>query len=83
MALHRIDDPDERTDYTVDAMAQFLAGVSHYRLLTGAEELELAKRIEQGDLEAKEKLISHNLRLVISIAKRYQTSSTMTLLDLV
>jgi len=83
VALRRIDDPDERSDYTVDAMAQFLAGVSRYRLLTGAEELELAKRIEQGDLEAKEKLISHNLRLVISIAKRYQTSSNMTLLDLV
>ena len=83
MALQGIDDLDERSDYTVDAMAQFLAGVSRYRLLTGAEELELAKRIEQGDLEAKEKLITHNLRLVISIAKRYQTSSNMTLLDLV
>jgi len=64
-------------------MAQFLAGVSRYPLLTGAEELELAKRIEQGDLEAKERLITHNLRLVISIAKRYQSSSNMTLLDLV
>jgi RNA polymerase primary sigma factor len=83
VAVQRIDDLDERSDYTVDAMAQFLAGVSRYRLLTGAEELELAKRIEQGDLEAKEKLITHNLRLVISIAKRYQTSSHMTLLDLV
>jgi len=83
VALQGIDDLDERSDYTVDAMAQFLAGVSRYRLLTGAEELELAKRIEQGDLEAKEKLITHNLRLVISIAKRYQTSSNMTLLDLV
>ena len=83
MALQRIDDLDERSDYTVDAMAQFLAGVSRYRLLTGAEELELARRIEQGDLEAKEKLITHNLRLVISIAKRYQTSPNMTLLDLV
>jgi RNA polymerase primary sigma factor len=69
--------------YTVDAMTQFLSGITRYRLLTGPEELELAKRIEQGDLDAKEKLITHNLRLVVSIAKRYQVSSNMTLLDLV
>jgi len=73
----------ELDSYTVDAMTQFLSGVTRYRLLTGPEELELAKRIEQGDLDAKEKLITHNLRLVVSIAKRYQVSSTMTLLDLV
>ena len=71
------------THYTVDAMAQFLSGVSRYRLLTGAEELELSRRIEQGDLEAKEMLITHNLRLVVSIAKRYQGISSLTLLDLV
>lgn len=73
----------ELTHYTVDAMTQFLSGVSRYRLLTGPEELELGKRIEQGDLAAKEKLITHNLRLVVSIAKRYQGSTNMTLLDLV
>jgi len=73
----------ELDNYTVDAMTQFLSGVTRYRLLTGPEELELAKRIEQGDLDAKEKLITHNLRLVVSIAKRYQVSSNMTLLDLV
>jgi RNA polymerase primary sigma factor len=73
----------ELSHYTVDAMAQFLSGVSRYKLLTGREELELAKRIEQGDLEAKEKMITHNLRLVLSIAKRYQGASNMTLLDLV
>ena len=73
----------ELDNYTVDAMTQFLSGVTRYRLLTGPEELELAKRIEQGDLDAMEKLITHNLRLVVSIAKRYQVSSNMTLLDLV
>jgi RNA polymerase primary sigma factor len=73
----------ELTHYTVDAMTQFLAGVSRYPLLTGPEEIELAKRIEQGDLEAKEKLITCNLRLVVSIAKRYQGVSEMTLLDLI
>jgi RNA polymerase primary sigma factor len=76
-------DNGELSHYTVDAMGQFLSGVSKYRLLTGREELELAKRIEQGDLDAKEKLITHNLRLVLSIARRYQGSSNMTLLDLV
>jgi RNA polymerase primary sigma factor len=73
----------ELTRYTVDAMTQFLSELRGYRLLSGAEELELSKRIEQGDLEAKEKLITHNLRLVVSIAKRYQGVSTLTLLDLV
>ena len=71
------------THYTVDAMSQFLSGVSRYRLLTGPEELELSRRIEQGDLEAKEKMITHNLRLVVSVAKRYQGVSSLTLLDLV
>jgi RNA polymerase primary sigma factor len=74
---------DALSHYTADAMAQFLSGISRYRLLTGREELELAKRIEQGDLDAKEKMITHNLRLVVSIAKRYQVSLNMTLLDLV
>jgi RNA polymerase primary sigma factor len=60
-----------------------MADVGRYRVLTGPEEIELAKRIEQGDLEAKEQLIMHNLRLVISIAKPYQLNSEMTLLDLV
>jgi RNA polymerase primary sigma factor len=71
------------THYTVNAMSQFLAEARRYPLLTAAEEIELAKRIERGDLEAKERLIHSNLRLVVSIAKRYQVSTHMTLLDLV
>ena len=73
----------ELVHYTVDAMAQFLAEARRYPLLTAADEIELAKRIERGDLAAKERLISSNLRLVVSIAKRYQVSTHMTLLDLV
>jgi len=69
--------------YTADAMTQFLGEVRRYPLLTAAEEIELAQRIERGDLQAKEKLISSNLRLVVSIAKRYQVSAHLTLLDLV
>jgi RNA polymerase primary sigma factor len=71
------------TRYTIDTMAQFLAEAARYPLLTAAEEIELAKRVERGDLQAKEKLISHNLRLVVSIAKRYPTSPQMPLIDLV
>jgi RNA polymerase primary sigma factor len=87
-AKHAPDDEDaeelrEHRAYTVDSISQFLGGVSRYRLLTGPEELAIARRIERGDLTAKEELITHNLRLVVSIAKRYQMSSSMTLLDLV
>ena len=61
--------------YSVDAMTQFLAEAGRHPVLTAAEEVELAKRIERGDLAAKEQLISHNLRLVVSIAKRYRVST--------
>jgi RNA polymerase primary sigma factor len=53
-----------------------------YPLLTAAEEVALAKRVERGDAAAKERMINSNLRLVISIAKRYQ-GHDLTLLDLV
>jgi RNA polymerase primary sigma factor len=69
--------------YTIDAMSQFLQEATRYPLLRPAEELELARRIERGDLRAKEKLITHNLRLVVSIAKRYQSAGDLTLLDLI
>jgi RNA polymerase primary sigma factor len=53
-----------------------------YQLLTAAEEVALAKQIERGDAEAKERMINSNLRLVVSIAKRYQGHG-LSLLDLV
>ena len=68
--------------YAVDALDQFMADAARHRLLTASEELALAKRIERGDLEAKERLITHNLRLVVSIARRYQ-GTELTLLDLI
>ena len=74
---------DELGPFTVDAMSQFLQEAARYPLLRPAEELEIARRIEQGDLCAKEKLITHNLRLVVSIAKRYQGAGEETLLDLI
>src|SRR5438105_3481025 len=67
---------------TTDSLQQFLNEAGRYPLLTAAEEVELAKRIERGDLEAKEKMINSNLRLVVSIAKRYQGHG-LSLLDLI
>jgi RNA polymerase sigma factor (sigma-70 family) len=55
-----------------DSLALFFRRARVYPLLTAAEEVELAKRIERGDLEAKERMINSNLRLVVSQARRYQ-----------
>jgi RNA polymerase primary sigma factor len=67
---------------TTDALQLFLNEIRRYPLLTAAEEIELAKRIEQGDLAAKERMINSNLRLVVSIAKKYQ-GQELSLLDLI
>ena len=57
---------------TLDSLDLFLRQARLHPLLTAAEEIELAKRIERGDLAAKERLINSNLRLVVSQARRYQ-----------
>ncbi len=57
---------------TTDSFQLFLNQASRYPLLTREEEVELAQRIERGDLAAKERLINSNLRLVIKFARRYQ-----------
>jgi RNA polymerase primary sigma factor len=57
---------------TTDSLQLFINQAMRYPLLTAAEEIELAKRIERGDLEAKERLINSNLRLVLKFARRYQ-----------
>jgi RNA polymerase primary sigma factor len=67
---------------TMDALQLFLEEVSRHRLLTAEEEVALAKRVERGDTGAKERMINSNLRLVVSIAKRYQ-GRELTLLDLI
>ena len=67
---------------TADALTLFMNRAGRYPLLTAAEEVALAKRVERGDLAAKERMINSNLRLVISIAKRYQGHG-LSLLDLV
>jgi len=67
---------------TVNSLQLFLNEMARYPLLTAKEEVELAKRIERGDLEAKHRMINSNLRLVVSIAKRYQ-GHDLSLLDLI
>jgi RNA polymerase primary sigma factor len=59
-------------DTAGDALGTFFKQAARYPLLTAEEEVELAKRIERGDLEAKERMINSNLRLVISQARRFQ-----------
>jgi RNA polymerase primary sigma factor len=72
---------EELAAATTDALQLFLREASRYDLLTREQEVELAKRIELGDLEAKERLINSNLRLVVANAKRYQNQG-LSLLDL-
>jgi len=67
---------------TTDALQLFLNEIRRYPLLTADQEVELSKRIEQGDLAAKERMINSNLRLVVSIAKKYQ-GQELSLLDLI
>ncbi len=66
----------------VDSLKQYGDEMGQHPLLTATQEVELAKRIERGDIEAKHKLMNSNLRLVVSIAKRYHCSD-MQLLDLI
>ena len=67
---------------TTDSLQLFLNEAGRYALLTAAEEIELAKLIERGDQRAKDRMINSNLRLVVSIAKKYQGHG-LSLLDLI
>jgi RNA polymerase primary sigma factor len=73
---------DELAVTTTDALQLFLNEAGRYPLLTAEEEVELAKRIERGDKEAKDRMVNSNLRLVVSIAKQYQGHG-VSLLDLI
>jgi RNA polymerase primary sigma factor len=67
---------------TSDSLQLFLNEAGRYSLLTAAEEVELAKLIERGDKAAKDRMVNANLRLVVSIAKKYQGHG-LSLLDLI
>ncbi len=68
--------------HTTDALQLFLNEMSRYPLLSAEEEVELAKLVERGDKAAKDRMVNSNLRLVVSIAKRYQGHG-LSLLDLI
>src|ERR1700756_1142113 len=69
-------------EVSTDALQLFLKDIGKVELLTAAEEVELAKRIERGDHRAKQEMVEANLRLVVSIAKRYRNQG-LPFLDLI
>jgi RNA polymerase primary sigma factor len=74
--------PDLKPEGTTDALQLFLKGIGRVRLLSAQEEVDLAKRIERGSFDAKQKLVESNLRLVVSIAKNYRNQG-LPFLDLI
>ncbi|MDB5259628.1 MAG: RpoD subfamily polymerase sigma-70 subunit, polymerase primary sigma factor [Candidatus Taylorbacteria bacterium] len=73
-----------RSDSSYDSIQMYLKEIGQYPLISAAQEKELAKRIQAGDSEAKNLLARANLRLVVSIAKKYVgRSPDLTLLDLI
>ncbi|MEK7507040.1 MAG: sigma-70 family RNA polymerase sigma factor [Patescibacteria group bacterium] len=74
----------EDVDSSSDSVQMYLREIGNYPLISGEEEAELAKKIEKGDEAARQKLMLSNLRLVVSIAKKYiGRSPNLTLLDLI
>src|SRR5438105_14548558 len=74
--------PDELASATTDSLGLFLDEMARYPLLSAQDEVELSKRVEKGDRDAKDRMINSNLRLVVSIAKRYQRQG-LRLLDMI
>src|SRR5918996_1138687 len=72
----------EVLETTTDALQLFLREIGRHPLLTAADEVELSKRIERGDMAAKRRMIECNLRLVVSIAKNYRNQG-LPFLDLI
>ena len=73
---------DLRPEMTTDSLQLFLKDIGKVRLLTAEEEVDLAKRIERGELDAKQRMVESNLRLVVSIAKNYRNQG-LPFLDLI
>ncbi|MEK7582556.1 MAG: sigma-70 family RNA polymerase sigma factor [Patescibacteria group bacterium] len=74
----------EFEETATDSVQMYLKEIGKYPLITGEEEVELAKKIERNDESARQKLALSNLRLVVSIAKKYVgRSANLTLLDLI
>jgi RNA polymerase primary sigma factor len=80
----QVEEAEEKvdTEFSADSLQLFLKDVGKVDLLTAAQEVELAKRIESGDHRAKQEMVEANLRLVVSIAKRYRNQG-LPFLDLI
>jgi len=74
--------PDLKPDMTTDSLQLFLKDIGKARLLTAQEEVDLARGIERGEIDAKQKMVASNLRLVVSIAKNYRNQG-LPFLDLI
>ena len=74
--------PPPVVESTTDALQLFLREAGRHALLTAAQEVALAKKIERGDMDAKQRMIQSNLRLVVSIAKNYRNQG-LPFLDLI
>lgn len=87
LEIHNTDDDKKyysKSDSAYDSIQMYLKEIGRYPLISGNMEKELAKRIEAGDVEARNLLAQANLRLVVSIAKKYANRSPdLTLLDLI
>ena len=73
---------DLKPEMTTDSLQLLLKDIGKVRLLTAPQEVDLAKRIERGDVDAKQKMVESNLRLVVSIAKNYRNQG-LPFLDLI
>src|SRR6478752_3052079 len=83
-AVETVEEAEEPAalEFSADSLQLFLKDVGKVPLLTAAQEVELAKRIERGDHRAKQEMVEANLRLVVSIAKRYRNQG-LPFLDLI
>ena len=77
-----IESPNLDEDGVVSSLDLYLRKAKGYSLLTAPEEIDLAKKAQDGNLQAREKLVSHNLRLVVSVARRFNFPS-LSLEDLI
>jgi RNA polymerase primary sigma factor len=79
-----LEEEQEEEDGEIEnAIRQYLAEIGRYPLLTAEQEIQLAHRIGAGDREAQQRIVEANLRLVVSVAKRYNNNYGVSLLDLI
>ncbi|HTK07829.1 MAG TPA: sigma-70 family RNA polymerase sigma factor [Ktedonobacteraceae bacterium] len=80
--LEEEEDESEDDNEVDNAIRQYLAEIGRYPLLTSEQEMSIARRVIEGDMQAQQRLVEANLRLVVSIAKRYNNHG-ISLLDLI